>query len=205
MQNLQNQLRSTTEEKEKLEKLFNAMQTGTDHAAAELLARLKMGDTIDDLLSYIGESQPSASGCVFCCPRTFSRSRSVLACDTITGRADKKQTAPGTVACRTTASIRVSTTLALNARWILDNTKRTQQPQPIANIYQPTRRIRRSQAFPVRPDIATPRRLSTFRRPSRLLPASVITQHAAAGPERCFRHCTVAGSGAHGKREPVLY
>lgn len=64
MQNLQNQLHSKTDEHGKLKQLFDALQRGSDQEATTLLARLRLGDSIDDLLSYVGVGQQSSSsGC----------------------------------------------------------------------------------------------------------------------------------------------
>lgn len=64
MQHLQNQLTSKSDDYDKLKQLFEAMQGGDNQRATMLLAKLRMGDSIDDLLSYVGESQgSSSSGC----------------------------------------------------------------------------------------------------------------------------------------------
>lgn len=62
MQNLQNQLGSKTEQHDKLQRLFDALRRGSDQEATTLLARLRLGSTIDDLLAYVGEVEPSSAG-----------------------------------------------------------------------------------------------------------------------------------------------
>jgi uncharacterized protein YbaP (TraB family) len=61
MQNLQKQLTSKSEDLEKLKMLFEALSRGSDQQATMLLAQLRLGDSIDDLLSYISGDQQSSS------------------------------------------------------------------------------------------------------------------------------------------------
>ena len=61
MQNLQTQLGNKTEDYDKLKQLFNAMQHGSDHEATEILARLRLGASIDHLLNYTDEGEVPTS------------------------------------------------------------------------------------------------------------------------------------------------
>jgi ABC-type phosphate/phosphonate transport system ATPase subunit len=61
MQNLQKQLTSKSEDLEKLKMLFEALSRGSDQQATTLLAQLRLGDSINDLLSYISGDQQSSS------------------------------------------------------------------------------------------------------------------------------------------------
>jgi hypothetical protein len=61
MQNLQKQLNSKSEDLEKFKMLFEAFWRGSDQQATALLARLRVGDSIDDLLSYLSADQQSSS------------------------------------------------------------------------------------------------------------------------------------------------
>lgn len=60
MQNLQQQLESRTSEHGKLVSLFNTLQRGTDLDATTMLARLRMGASIDELLGMSAGSNPSS-------------------------------------------------------------------------------------------------------------------------------------------------
>ena len=66
MQNFQQQLETKTEEHAKMVSLFNALQHGSDYEATTILARLRLGANIDDLVFFIGAgaAQSSESGCV---------------------------------------------------------------------------------------------------------------------------------------------
>ena len=78
MQNLQQQLESKSGEHSKLMNLFNAFQHGSDYEATTLLARLRLGANVDDLLSLVGSTQSSASGCV---PRCLLLTKLLLRTD----------------------------------------------------------------------------------------------------------------------------
>lgn len=60
MQNLQQQLEGKTGEHTKLVNLFNAMQRGSDQEATTLLARLRLGADVDDLLTMVEATQVSS-------------------------------------------------------------------------------------------------------------------------------------------------
>jgi hypothetical protein len=61
MQSLQSQLGTMSDELEKLKQLFEALRRGNDQESTTLLAKLRMGDSIDDLLSYLGQGEQSSS------------------------------------------------------------------------------------------------------------------------------------------------
>ena len=61
MQHLQQQIENKNQNLNRLMDLFNALQNGTDHEATTLLARLRLGESIDDLLSSVQPNQPSSS------------------------------------------------------------------------------------------------------------------------------------------------
>ena len=61
MQSLQSQLGAMSDEYEKLKQLFEALRHGNDQESTTLLAKLRMGDSIDDLLSYLGQDEQSSS------------------------------------------------------------------------------------------------------------------------------------------------
>ena len=64
MQNLQQQLENKTEDYSRLMQLFNALQRTSDPEAATLLARLRLGESIDSLVVSIETSESSSSACV---------------------------------------------------------------------------------------------------------------------------------------------
>ena len=55
MQNLQQQLERSTVDNNKMQRVFNALQTGTDSESTTLLARLRLGATIDELRDNLGD------------------------------------------------------------------------------------------------------------------------------------------------------
>lgn len=68
MQNLQQQLERRNEDHDRLMTLFNAFQHGSDDLAANLLARLRLGESVETLVSLLEEgkrrmsqTQPSES------------------------------------------------------------------------------------------------------------------------------------------------
>ncbi len=65
MQNLQQQLDSRTSEHGKLVSLFNALQHGSDQDATSILARLRMGSSIDELLEIPAGSNSLHDGSSF--------------------------------------------------------------------------------------------------------------------------------------------
>ena len=64
MQSLQQQLESKTEEYNRLMHFFITLQSGTDNQATTLLARLRLGESIDDLIGPVGSAQSSSPGYV---------------------------------------------------------------------------------------------------------------------------------------------
>lgn len=60
MQNLQQQLTTRTADYTRLRSLFTALEQGTDQEATTLLARLRMGAGIEDLLDVDGNVQGSS-------------------------------------------------------------------------------------------------------------------------------------------------
>lgn len=64
MQNLQQQLNTTSGDYGRLLDLFSAFQSGSDHEATTLLARLRLGESIDSLLTTVPSNQASRSRCV---------------------------------------------------------------------------------------------------------------------------------------------
>ena len=61
MQSLQSQLTTLSDEHKKLKDLFEALRRGNDQESTTLLAKLRMGDSIDNLLSYLGQDEQSLS------------------------------------------------------------------------------------------------------------------------------------------------
>lgn len=53
MQNLQNQLDTKSEDYSRLMQLFNALQQGSDHVATTILARLRLGESLENLIAMI--------------------------------------------------------------------------------------------------------------------------------------------------------
>ena len=71
MQNIQMQFDNSREDNVrlandnfKLTDLFDAFRSGTDHEATTLLARLRLGESIDELLSFAEATELSPSRCV---------------------------------------------------------------------------------------------------------------------------------------------
>ena len=64
MQNLQQQLGAKTEDYDRLMNLFNALSERSDHEATTLLARIRLGEPVQNLIATIEAAQGLSSGCV---------------------------------------------------------------------------------------------------------------------------------------------